>query len=98
VEFGLFVPASSPAHHQGRLGISGNADIAGGLTFTDETGRIITASGSNRNSRVAHRRPSPVSSSIPRTTAGHELGDDQPSHYGHRRAERWRNRATIAQP
>ena len=32
-------------HHQGRLGISGNADIPGGLTFTDADGRIITASG-----------------------------------------------------
>ena len=32
-------------HHQGKLGITGNADIPGGLIFTDATGRVITASG-----------------------------------------------------
>ncbi|MET0663172.1 MAG: DUF222 domain-containing protein [Ilumatobacteraceae bacterium] len=32
-------------HHQGRLGITGNADQPGGLTFTDADGRVINASG-----------------------------------------------------
>lgn len=29
-------------HHQGRLGISGNADEFGGMTFTDAEGKVIT--------------------------------------------------------
>ncbi len=32
-------------HHQGRLGISGNADIPGGVVFTDGNGKQILASG-----------------------------------------------------
>ena len=28
-------------HHKGQLGISGNADDPGGLTFTDAQGRVI---------------------------------------------------------
>ncbi len=32
-------------HHRGRLGISGNADVPGGVVFTDARGRPIAASG-----------------------------------------------------
>ena len=32
-------------HHRGRLGISGNADVPGGVVFTDERGRPIAGSG-----------------------------------------------------
>ncbi len=32
-------------HHHGTLGITGNADIPGGVTFTHTDGRIITATG-----------------------------------------------------
>jgi hypothetical protein len=34
-------------HHQGRLGISGNADLPDGVTFADARGRPIRASGAN---------------------------------------------------
>ncbi len=32
-------------HHQGKLGITGNADDPDGLIFTDESGRVIAPSG-----------------------------------------------------
>ncbi len=32
-------------HHQGTLGITGNADVPGGVTYTDADGRVISASG-----------------------------------------------------
>lgn len=97
---GCLCPHHHRLHHQGRLGISGNADIVGGLTFTDETGRIITASGI---------KPKPPGGPPPPITGHfqHPLGQrldmnwvqiSPPSHYGHRRAERWRNRASISQP
>lgn len=37
------------SHHRGHLGISGNADEADGLTFTDSHGRIIRQSGAAPN-------------------------------------------------
>ena len=54
-------------HHQGKLGITGNADIPGGLIFTDATGRVITASGA---------RPKPPGAAPPPITGNyqHPLG------------------------
>ncbi len=54
-------------HHQGKLGITGNADTPGGVTFTDATGRVITASGA---------RPKPPGAAPPPITGTyqHPLG------------------------
>ena len=54
-------------HHQGKLGITGNADIPGGVTFTDANGRVITASGA---------RPKPPGAAPPPITGTyqHPLG------------------------
>jgi hypothetical protein len=39
-------PKHHRLHHQGKLGISGNADLPGGVTFTDRQGRVLDPSGS----------------------------------------------------
>ena len=38
-------PRHHKMHHQGLLGISGDADRVGGVTFTDAEGRVITERG-----------------------------------------------------
>jgi Domain of unknown function (DUF222)/HNH endonuclease len=55
-------------HHQGKLGITGNADTSGGITLTDAEGRIITASGA---------RPRPPGAPPPPITGNyqHPLGE-----------------------
>lgn len=61
-------PKHHRLHHQGRLGISGNADLAHGMKFTDGSGRTLTESGT---------RPSPVGASPPPIdgTWEHPLGE-----------------------
>lgn len=84
-------------HHQGRLGISGNADVPDGVTYTDTDGRIIAASGIT---------PKPPGGPPP-PIAGHYRGPlgerldmrwvafHPPAHYSAKRREQWRNRTTV---
>ena len=46
-------------HHQGRLGITGNADIEQGVTFTDSSGRVIRPNGRPTPPGVAPPSPEP---------------------------------------
>ena len=65
-------PRHHRLHHQGRLGITGNADIGagaeGGVVFTDATGRVLAESGA---------RPEPPGAPPPpiRGTWEHPLGE-----------------------
>ena len=88
-------------HHQGRLGIAGNADVPDGVVYTDADGNVITASGA---------RPRPPGAAPP-PIAGqyrHPLGErmdmhwvvfNPPAHYGRKRVDAMRYRSThIAKP
>jgi hypothetical protein len=46
-------------HHQGKLGISGNADVAGGVHFTDAAGKPLTPSGARPTPPGAPPTPPP---------------------------------------
>jgi len=88
-------------HHQGKLGISGNADLPGGLIFTDANGRVITASGA---------RPKPPGAAPPPITGTyqHPLGQrldmkwvsfgTPPDHREHEATREPRRPADIAWP
>jgi len=88
-------------HHQGKLGITGNADIPGGVVFTDADGRVITASGA---------KPKPPGAAPPPITGTyqHPLGQrldmkwvsfgTPPGHHERMRADEPRRPADIAWP
>lgn len=84
-------PKHHRLHHQGRLGITGNADLDDGVEFTDAHGRVLAESGA---------RPEPPGAPPPpiRGTWEHPLGErldtrwlyfnDDPAR---RRPQRWRS-------
>ena len=88
-------------HHQGKLGITGNADLPGGVVFTDADGRVITASGA---------KPKPPGAAPPPITGTyqHPLGQrldmkwvsfgTPPGHHERMRADEPRRPADIAWP
>ena len=69
-------PKHHRLHHQGRLGVTGNADLADGVEFTDATGRTLTNSGT---------RPEPPGAPPPpiRGTWEHPLGERLDSRWLH---------------
>ncbi|MDX2380261.1 MAG: hypothetical protein QNM02_10950, partial [Acidimicrobiia bacterium] len=40
-------PHHHRSHHRGKLGITGNADLPGGITFTNQAGNPIAQTGTN---------------------------------------------------
>jgi len=88
-------------HHQGKLGITGNADLPGGVVFTDADGRVITASGA---------KPKPPGAAPPPITGTyqHPLGQrldmkwvsfgTPPGYHERMRADEPRRPADIAWP
>ena len=46
-------PSHHDKHHHHKFGVTGNADIAGGLQFRDERGRIIAASNPTQPAKQA---------------------------------------------
>ncbi len=69
-------PRHHRLHHQGQLGITGNADTDDGVEFTDATGRVIVESGA---------RPEPPGAPPPpiRGTWEHPLGERLDSRWLH---------------